>query len=214
MIIEQLFCDVDDFCKLFIPTWESQLIESGQRKRLRHSRLTVSEVITLLIWYHQSNYKKFKTYYLEYVPIHLKKAFPDLISYQRFIELIPKTLTPLCAYLKSCLDKPTGISYIDSTSIAVCHTKRIKSHRVFDGLAEIGKTTKGWFYGFKLHLVCNHRGGLTGLCLTPANTDDRKPVEKVTQGCFGKLFGDKGYISGALTSKLSQRGVSQALEKT
>ncbi len=47
----------------------------------------------------------------------------------------------------------TGVSYIDATSLEVCHRKRISRNKVFAGIAALGKTTKSWFFGLKLHLV-------------------------------------------------------------
>ncbi len=96
----------------------------------------------------------------------------------------------------------TGISFIDSTALAVCKNPRIHSHKVFAGLAERGKTSTGWFFGFKLHLIFNDRGELLNLILTPGNVDDRKPVPKLVRKLFGKVFGDKGYLSKALRDEL------------
>jgi hypothetical protein len=201
----ELFCHVDDFCQAFLPTMEKKLISTGVRTRKRDRSLTMSEIMTLLILFHQSHYRNFKAYYLEYVVPHLQGEFPGLVSYKRFVDYIPSALIPLCAYLKlRCLGNCTGISFIDSTSLDVCLNQRIASHKVFAGLAERGKTSTGWFFGFKLHLVINDRGELLHLTLTPGNVDDRKPVPKLVQGLFGKLFGDKGYISQPLQELLRQ----------
>ena len=116
---------------------------------------------------------------------------------------------PLFAYLQSrCLAQATGISFIDSTALKVCHAKRMTRHRVFEGLAEIGKTTMGWFKGFKLHLLINERGGLLNYRLTAGNVDDRDPVMPMTEDLFGKIFGDKGYVSQVLFETLYQRGMT------
>ena len=64
-----------------------------------------------------------------------------------------------------------------------------------------------WFYGFKLHLVINDRGELLNVRLTPGNTDDRRPVPELVKGLFGKLFGDKGYVSQPLSEALYDEGV-------
>jgi transposase len=137
--------------------------------------------------------------------VHLRSEFPGLVSYTRFVDYIPAALIPLCAYFKTtCLGDCTGISFIDSTSLDVCLNQRIASHKVFAGLAERGKTSTGWFFGFKLHLVINDRGELLNVTLTPANVDDRKPVPNLVRKLFGKIFGDKGYISKALYDLLHQ----------
>jgi hypothetical protein len=134
-------------------------------------------------------------------------AFPRLVSYQRFVELMPSALVPLCGYLQTRKGACSGISFVDSTSLRVCHNRRIHSHKVFEGCARCGKTSVDWFYGFKLHLVVNDCGELLALRLTPGNTDDRRPVPELVKGLFGKLLGDKGYVSQPLFETLYDEGV-------
>ena len=199
----ELFCDVDDFCQAFVPVWRKQLLSAGEIQRQRERSLGTSEVMTILIHFHQSHYRDFKAYYTDYVLERLRGEFPGLVSYTRFVEFIPSVLVPLCVYLRtSCLGTCTGISFIDSTALTVCKTPRIHSHKVFAGLAERGKTSTGWFFGFKLHLIFNDRGELLNLMLTPGNVDDRKPVPKMVRKLFGKLFADKGYLSKKLFEEL------------
>ena len=206
MDILSLFCDLDDFCRCFEPAWLHHQ-KALAPKRRRASILALSEVLTLLVLFHASDYRTFKHFYLQHVRRFLRQEFPDLVSYTRFIELIPAALVPLCAYLRTRLAEPTGIAFIDSTSIAVCHNRRIHSHKVFAGVAQRGKTSVGWFFGFKLHLVINDRGELLACCLTPGNVDDRTPLGKLVQDLWGKLFGDKGYISQEWFEELWAEGV-------
>jgi transposase len=195
----ELFVHVDDFCKVFLPRFEQQLLASGVRQRRRDRSLATSEVMTILIHFHQSHYRNFKAYYCEHVLPHLRNEFPGLVSYTRFVDFMPSALIPLCAYFqKTCLGDCSGISFIDSTSLDVCLNQRIGSHEVFAGLAGRGKTSTGWFFGFKLHLVINDKGELLNVLFTPGNVDDRKPVPKLVNKLFGKLFGDKSYISKEL----------------
>ena len=207
MSLEALFCDVDDFCQVFLPDWRGQQLTTGERKRQRSTRLSVSEIMTIMIHFHQSHYRDFKSYYLCYVQRTLKPAFPKLLSYTRFISLMPSVLIPLCVYLQSRKGISQGLAFIDATSIVVCHNRRIHSHKVFKQVAQRGKTSTGWFYGFKLHLVVNDRGELLAFHITPANVDDRKPVPEMVKGLSGKLFGDKGYISKALFEALFEQGL-------
>lgn len=201
----ELFVHVDDFCQIFLPKLEQLLLNNGDIKRRRERSLSISEVMTILIHFHQSHYRNFKAYYCEHVVPHLRNEFPNLVSYTRFVDFIPSALLPLCAYFKqACLGDCTGDSFIDSTSLDVCLNQRIASHKVFAGLAERGKTSTGWFFGFKLHLVINDRGELLNALLTPGNVDDRKPVPKLVRKLFGKVFGDKGYISQPLYELLQQ----------
>lgn len=117
-------------------------------------------------------------------------------------------MIPLAVYLHTQFGACTGVSFIDSTALAVCHNARIHQHRVFRVDARRGKTSVGWFYGFKLHLVVNDRGELLAICLSPGNVDDRRPVTRLVRRLFGKLFGDKGYISQSLaTHLLHERGL-------
>ncbi len=201
----ELFCNVDDFCKAFLPIWTHQLLASGQKQRQRARSLTVSEIMTILIAFHQSHYRDFKAYYGELVLKSWRSEFPDLVSYTRFVEYIPSTLVPLIMYLRThCLGDCTGISFIDSTSLDVCRNQRIHAHKVFAGLASRGKTSMGWFFGFKLHLVVNDRGEILQFCLSPGNVDDRKPVPRLVKKLFGRLFGDKGYLSLSLAQSLRE----------
>ena len=207
MNLTELFCEVDDFCQMFQPQWEQQLLSSGEQKRNRLTRLSMSEIMTIVILFHQSGYRTFKSFYQSYVCQLLGKALPNLVSYNRFVELQARTLVPLAAYLQTRYGRSRGIAFIDATSIAVCHNRRIQSHRVFEGIAARGKTSIGWFYGFKVHLVVNDQGELLAVAITAANVDDRKPVHKMTKDLLGKLFGDKGYISQKLFLELFERGV-------
>jgi Transposase DDE domain len=204
MSILDLFCSVDEFWQQFAPAWERELLASGQRVRRRATRLHPSEIMTIVILFQQSGYRTFKAFYTQHVQQHLCGEFPQLVSYTRFIELLPRVLVPLTVYLQTQLGActGTGISFIDSTALAVCHNARIGQHRVFTVDARRGKTSVGWFYGFKLHLVFNDRGELLAFCLTPGNVDDRRPVPRLVRRLFGRLFGDKGYLSQALAEQL------------
>lgn len=204
MSLLELYCHVDTFCHTFLPQWDHLLRAHSQRTRRRSGQLAPSEVMTILIHFHQVRFRDFKTYYLVYVLGHLRREFPNAVSYQRFVELIPSTIGPLCAYLQTCLGTCSGLSFVDSTALAVCHNRRIGQHRVFRDVAQRGKTSMGWFYGFKLHIVINHHGELLACQLTPGNVDDRRPVPKLAERLWGRLFGDKGYLSQALTRQLVQ----------
>lgn len=211
--LEELFCSVDDFCKRFEPRWKRQLLGSGLQRRNRPRRLSLSEIMTILIAFHQSCYRNFKTYYQEKVQTEWAGAFPRLVSYQRFIEWVPETLVPMCAYLCSCFGSCSGISFMDSTALSVCHNRRIERNKVFENIAERGRTSVDWFFGFKLHLVVNDRGELLNVMLTPGNTDDRKPVPQLLQQLFGKVFADKGYVSQKLAKQLLNTAGIQLITK-
>ena len=206
--LTEIFCEIDDFCKLKKDI-EIKLL-SDKSKKNYPKMLTLSEVMTILVFFHISKYRDFKTYYLYFVKGNLSQEFPRLPSYNRFIELIKDSVIPLLLFMKTCcLGECSGISFIDSTILRVCNNKRIHSHKVFKESAKRGKTTIGWFYGFKLHLVINDKGEILNFMLTPGNVDDRniELVKKITSNVFGKLFGDKGYISQNLFEILFENGI-------
>lgn len=207
MDIVQLFCNVDDFCQWFIPVWEQYQLTDGGKKRIRQGTLSLSEVMTLVILFHHSRYREFKSFYLHHVGLHLRAEFPVLVSYNRFVELMSRALGPLTIFLMMRRGPVTGISFIDSTPIAVCHNRRIFSHKVFKEVAQRGKNSVGWFYGFKVHLIINDRGELLAFTVTAGNVDDREPVPEMTRDLFGKLFGDRGYISWKLLERLLNQGI-------
>lgn len=204
--ITELFCHIDDFCKEFEPEWQKHLICSRNSKRGPKCLMSTSEMLTIVILFHQSGYRTFKQFY-GCVKSCYRGEFPNIVSYSRFVYLMKGLLVPLFAYMHSLRGDNTGISFIDSTSIAVCKNKRISRNRVFKGIAKRGKTTTGWFYGFKLHLIINDQGEILSFQITPGNVADIAMVETLSKGLFGKLFGDKGYISSELGKFLLERGL-------
>ena len=190
MSIIALFCETDDFF-LAYKKWQATHClpkEIPPETRGHPRQLHSSEVMTPLIAFHQSGYRTFKHFYQRHVCVYWGTEFPHLVSYTRFVHLKQEVLTLLTLYL-------CGVSFIDSTGVCVCDNKRISSHRVFTAHAGRSKTSVGGFYGFKLHLIINAEGELLTVELTPANTDDRSPVEKLAASLWGSLFGDRGYIS-------------------
>ncbi len=194
-MLTRIFCDMDDFCQSFEPELNKFLLESDCKHRIRECRLSLSEIMTIVVQFHRSGYRCFKDFYLKSIRRHYLHLFPTLVSYNRFVELMPKALLALCAFMKSRYGKPTGISYIDSTGLAVCTNKRIRRHRTFRDDAGRGKSSTGWFYGFKLHLIVSDTGEILNVKCTSGNTDDRSVLDEMCSVLFGKLLGDKSYIS-------------------
>ena len=158
--------------------------------------------------FHQSPAKNFKFFYESYLQQYLSE-FPRLPSYNRFLELQQRVLGHFHSLLLILCEmaKKTGLSYIDSTPLPVCHNKRTSRHKVFKGYASLGKSSMGWFFGMKLHLMINEKGDLLSVQLTPGNIDDRKPVRDMAQKIVGLLFGDKGYIDPKLFKALHSQGL-------
>lgn len=204
MSLLELFCRVDDFWQAYEPHWKQQRLVTGAQRRDRQGQMCESEMLTILIHFHQARYRDFKTYYTAYVARYLRAEFPRLLSYGRFIQRMPLLLDLVCAFLGTTFGHCTGLSFIDSTALAVCDNRRIHAHKVFAGLATRGKTSMGWFFGVKVHLVINDQGDLLGVRVTQGHIDDRKPVPQLVAALWGKLFGDKGYLSHALSAQLRQ----------
>lgn len=204
----EIFCEMDDFCKMFIPQWEAYLLGEGKSNRGPDPGLSLSEIMTILVLFHGSNFKHLKSFYQGVVQTFLKNAFPGLPCYAHFLALQGDALIPLAIFLHSRFGKKTGIYYVDSTALPVCHNRRIPQHKVFDGLAARGKTSMGWFFGFKLHLVFNDRHEIIAFKLTRGNVHDTKPVPALTKTLVGKLFGDKGYLGKPLAAELLRRGLT------
>jgi hypothetical protein len=202
MSLLDLFCHVDAFCHTFLPHWAQCLRDDKQRARRRTGQLAMRDVMTIISHFHQMRFRDCTTYYLAYVLGHLRREFPHAVSYQRCVELMPAALGPLCAYIHTCYGQCSGVSFVDSTALKVCHNRRIAQHRVFRDLAQRGTTSLGWCSGFKVHVVVNHQGELRACQVTPGNTDDRRPVPTLAKRVWGRLFADKGYLSQALTHEL------------
>jgi hypothetical protein len=185
----EIFCDTHDFWKEFLPLWEKFLIEvsenQSKKRRNRIGLLCPSEIIAIVIFFHLSRYRTFKDYYVYFVLNKLKIYFPKIVSYSRFVNIMKSILFPLFIFLTGCLGSCTGVSFIDSTFLTVCHCRRITSHKVFKKLAKRGKTSTGWHYGFKLHLIINHQGEIIAFRVTPGNVDDRIPVPNMTDDVIG-----------------------------
>ncbi len=208
--ITAIFCSIDDFCKVFEPALIKKLLGDGTKRRNRAFRMSKSEILTITVMFHLSGFRNFKHYYIFHVQKNLKAEFPETVSYNRFVELMRSSLLPLTLYMKTCcLGECTGISFVDSTPIRVCKNKRIKANKVFKGIATTGKSTMGWFHGFKLHIGVNDKGELLDFVITQANVDDREPLktENFLKKLFGSLYADKGYISKELTAILFDQGL-------
>jgi hypothetical protein len=209
--ITQIFIDIDDFVKDFdLLATRKELLGDFIPRRNRATQLSLSEMMAIYIGFHLSSHTNFKRYYVDFLSVHYRHLFPNLVSYERFNQTQSRLFMPILLYLKSkCVGKCTGISFVDSTCLEVCNIKREKQHKVFKGMAQKSKSTMGWYYGFKLHLIINDRGEILSFCFSKANVDDRdqKVMSIMTKEVFGKLFGDRGYIDQKLAEYLWNDGV-------
>lgn len=209
--VTEIYCMTDDFCKEFAVQQEKYMVkDTSHRHRNKPNRMSDGEIMVILILFHSGGFRCFKHYYQEYVCKHLTHLFPKRVSYNRFVELEKEVLLPLAIFIKQVLlGTCTGISFVDSTPLRVCRNQRILIHKTFKGLAERGKCSMGWFFGFKLHLIINDKGEILNFMLTPGNVDDREPLKqgRFLENIKGKLCADKGYIGQALFETLFLGGI-------
>lgn len=209
--VTEFYVVLDDFHKEFEVEIKKHRIElTDVKSRNRSTNMSESEIMSILLLFHFGHFTNFKHFYLYYVQMHLSDLFPNQLSYNRFVQLQNRVSIPLMLFLKfKCMGKSRGINFVDSTTIKVCHIKREKQNKVFREIAMKGKSTMGWFFGFKLHLIINDKGEILSFYLTKGNVDDRdyQVMSTLTSEIFGKLFGDRGYISKALSELLFNDGI-------
>jgi hypothetical protein len=205
--LTRIFCEIDDFCKELNHHMMGNFLPPNGRKRGPDSLLSESEIMTILILFQSSGWRNFKNFYVGFLSTYLKREFPNLPSYNRFIEIMNRVIFHLTLFSQVKSGKRTGIYFIDSTCLPVCHLRRSKRNKTFKEIAEYGCTSVGWFFGLKLHIVINDRGELIAFKITRGNAHDAKSCESILQPLKGIAFGDKGYISKQLFSRLLEKGL-------
>ena len=207
----EIFCIADDFCKVFDAQMAKYTFKAVKKRHYhRDSTMSKSEIMMIMILFHSSGYRCLKHFYVEEVCRKMRHLFPNVVSYNRLVELEREVALPLIIFRKKVLlGKCTGISFVDSTPLRVCRNQRIHIHKTFKGIAQRGKCSLGWFFGFKLHLICNEKGELLNFMITPGDVDDSPPLEyrAFVEFIYGKLVGDKGYIGKNLFEKLFVDGI-------
>jgi len=203
--ITTIYYLIDNFCKIY-REWEHHHLLPSSKQRNREGNLSLAELMTVVVYFYLSPCKDFKNYYLYYLALKYKNYF-SLPCYSRIIQLWPRLVLPLALLMQMFRGSETGIYFIDSTKLSICHAKRTSSNKVFGKIAKVGMSSYGWYMGFKLHLVINNKGEIMAIKITKANASDISALDEVTKGLLGKLFGDKGYISKEWWSKLYARGL-------
>jgi Transposase DDE domain. len=207
-----LLQDIQHFCKTkFTERSDYHLGKACVKRRNRSTMITKAHIIYALLLYQYSGYRCFKWFYFKEMLGH--SAPVRWPSYSWFLRLKKRVIGELFAYLKSQNIRKTGVYYIDASALEVCHNKRISQHKTFKGKAERGRTSVGWFYGFKLHLIINDHGHLVDMCFTKGNCDERVALDKMGKHLTGTLCGDKGYISRKREHKLAKRGLRLLTKK-
>jgi len=208
--ITALFVCIDDFAQSYLLAERQQQItdgSKGKKRRQRAGMLSLGEMVLIEVLYHFSPFKDFKRFYQYGVCGELRGYFGDLPTYERFVILKKRLFMPMTVLLHCVLGEKTGLYFADSTPIKVCRNKRINRNKVFKDYAERGKSTMGWFYGLKLHVIFNQKGDIVAVKITPGNTDDRKALRTMLKGIKGKIYADKGYIGKQLFAELWLKGI-------
>lgn len=203
-----IFCQIDDFCKELDSYSEHKLLTGpNSTKRGPSCSLTISEIMTVLVMFQYSGYRTFKNFYKGFLSEYWRAYFPSLPSYERFIAIMNRAIFPMVLFTQIHSGKRTGIYYIDSSCLPVCHLKRSKRHKTFNAVSEYGKTSVGWFFGLKLHIVINHNGELIAFKITNGKRHDAAEAASILQSLQGLAFGDKGYIGKKLFERLFENGL-------
>ena len=201
------FCIIDDFFQKFEATYWDFLKHSNKRLRMRSSQLKVSEVVFIAIWYKCSHFNNFKAFFLS-LRQNFRHLFRYLPCYQRIVYLINSHQLALhalhFALMKDC---HSSHLWIDSTTLPVCKNQRIGRHKSIKAIATRGKSSMGWFFGCKLHLIMNQSGDVVSTALSNGHTADIKMVEQLVKGLKAKLYADRGYISQNLRQSIKEQGV-------
>ena len=209
-----IFCQIDDFCKE-LNNYSKDYLLTGLNNTARGPAcsLAISEIITILVMFQRSKFRDFKNFYTGFLGIYHQSYFPKMPSYERFISIMNRVLFPMTIFTQIHAGKRTGIYYIDSSCLPVCHLKRSKRHKTFDAIAEYGRTSVGWFFGLKLHIVTNDQGELLAFKITKANRNDSKEAGPLLKFLQGLVFGDKGYLGKKLFDELLAKGLKLITRK-
>ncbi len=211
----RIFVEVDDFCKqLDNYEYKGRLLPQppAHKPRGPRCRLSDSEIMTILLVFQKVRFRDFKAFYV-FIAQYYAEYFPGLPSYNRFIELMRRVIFPLTIFSQLNAGKRTGIYYIDSSCLPVCHIKRSKRHKTFESIATYGKTSVGWFFGLKLHLVTNHQGELMAFKITQGHQHDAKVAPNLLDALQGLAFGDKGYLGQKIFDELFKKGLKLITRK-
>lgn len=191
----EIFVSVDDFCQVL----DQYLDEHDLEGPVFEGVMIPSEILTIVIFYHYSGYKCFQYYFENMVQQELRDFFPRQVSYKRFLTLIGRCQIHLFLFLKwQCAQSQlTGTYFVDSKKLPVCHNRRIHNHKVFKGMAQRGKTSTGWFFGFKIHLAINNLGEVMNFEFSTANITDNNSdlLRNLLKDLKGNCYGDKGYLT-------------------
>lgn len=211
-ILVTIYCFVDDFLKMIVTSIRFALVRPDHtHPPTKKHNLSIAELISLAIFRFFTGHKNWKDFY-QHVATYHTQDFPCLPVYKNFLAAVNTLSWFAQVLLQGFMNMfqrftPLGTpKFADSTKLKVCEIKREFSHKVCLGLAKKSKSTMGWFYGFKLHIICNELMQILNVKITPATTDDRKGLEMMWNTIFGMIVADAGYIGKRWQDKARELG--------
>lgn len=205
--ITALFCTIDDFFLKFESVYWKYLKQLKYRIRVRSTTLSLSEIILIAVWYKTSQFNNFKAFYTS-LNHNYSNLFKYLPCYQRMISLINMHQLAIHAlHFTLMKDKQNSYLWIDSTTLPVCKNQRIQRHKSLSDIATRGRSSMGWFFGCKLHVLMNATGEMVNTLLSNGHVADIKMVEQLVAGLHTKLYADRGYLSQDLKSRLNEQHI-------
>lgn len=212
ILLISIYCFVEDFHVVILRTIRFSVIRPSQGHPPTKTRnLSLAELVTLVLFKQFTGHKTWKAFY-RYIKTYHSQDFPQLPEYQNFVgamnALSPYAMimtTAFCSFFRK-QTKTQELKIADSTKLAVCNIKREFSHKVCKGLARKSKSTMGWFYGFKLHIVCNQLMQILECTILTATVDDRAALELIWAHIFGLIVADAGYLGKNRADKARAHG--------
>ena len=205
-----IFDQIDNLLKTMSASLKRKLLSDLRPKGGRPSGLSLQAILAFGIFRFATGVKDVKHYHRKLLSSY-SKELGRIPNYGNFNALMNQA-TPYVIFLLQWIcychqSAGGGLYFMDSTPMKVCENKRIFDHKVCEDMAQRGKSSMGWFFGFKLHVVCDSLGRLVSLLITPGNTDDRKFALKLLKGLRGLCVADAGYVSKKLMQELYQQGL-------
>jgi hypothetical protein len=195
-----IYCFVDDWIKGVVSNLRYALTRPGKDlPPIKKHKLTIAELVSLAIFRFFTGHRNWKDFY-QHITTYHKKDFSELPKYKNFLVAINQLSFLALILLEGFMNifkrftRISDLKFADSTKLQVCHIKREFSHKVCYGLARKSKSSMGWFYGFKLHIICNELMQILNLKITAGNVDDRKGLAMIWNDIFGMIIADAGYI--------------------
>lgn len=199
-ILIMIYAFVDNFIKQVLQSIFHAIERPGKNHPpAKRYNLSVAELVSLAIFRFFTGHRNWKDFY-NHIKTYHYRDFPNFPTYGNFIKAMNKLsslATILLQGFMNVFQRITGkekLKFADGSKLKVCEIKREFSHKVCRKYASKSKSTMGWFYGFKLHIICNELMQILNLKITTATTDERKALEMMWINVFGTIVADAGYV--------------------